>query len=166
MRRIQDGIGRTPTAPDPGGVLLRGRLPAAMTRPPIERRPHLGTLERAVLDRLWSAGAADVKAMHRAVGEPRGISPNTVHSALERLVRKRLAERRKLGRAFEYRARISRHDWMREELSALLDATPGTGPSLLAAAFVDLTERAGAERLAELETLLRARRRERRGERP
>jgi hypothetical protein len=51
---------------------------------------------------------------------------------------------------------------MREELSALLEATPGTAPSLLAAAFVDLTERAGADRLAELETLLR----ERRGKRP
>jgi predicted transcriptional regulator len=123
----------------------------------------LGALERAVLDRLWTAGAGDVKAVHGAVGAPRGISPNTVHSALERLVRKRLVERRKLGRAFEYAPLVSRQDFLRDELSALLDATPGVEPKLLAAAFVDLTERAGTQRLAELEQLLRERRRRRGG---
>jgi len=166
MRRMEDGIGRTRAAPDPGGV-WRVRLAHAVVPPPrARRRPSLGALERAVLDQLWSGGAGDVKAVHRAVGEPRGISPNTVHSALERLVRKGLAERRKLGRAFEYQAGVSRQDWMREELAALLEATPGSEPRLLAAAFVDWTVRAGDERLAELEALLRERRRERRGEKP
>jgi predicted transcriptional regulator len=133
----------------------------------MERRPEqsrarvLGALERAVLDRLWSAGAVDVKAMHRAVGEPRGIAPNTIHSTLERLVRKGLAERRKIGRAFEYAPRISRREWLASELDALLAAAQGPAAVLLAA-FVDLTERAGEERLAELEALVHARRRARR----
>lgn len=150
---MPEGIGRTPPAPDPRGARdsLRGVVDA---RPP--RRPILGALERAVLERLWTGGAADVKAMHRDVGAPRGISANTVHSALERLVRKRLAARGKRGRAFEYAAAVSRHDFVRDELSALLAAAE---PSLLAAAFVDLTVRAGDERLAELEALLRERRR-------
>jgi predicted transcriptional regulator len=117
-----------------------------------------------VLDRLWSAGAAGVRAVHLAVGVARGISPNTVHSALERLVRKGLVERRKRGRAFEYAARVSRQDLLREELATLLESTPGSGPRLLAAAFVDLAERAGEPRLAELEALLRERRRRRREE--
>jgi predicted transcriptional regulator len=121
----------------------------------------LGVLERAVLDRLWTAGAADVKAMHRAVGEPRGIAPNTIQSTLERLVRKGLAERRKIGRAFEYAPRVSRREWLASELDALLAAAQGPAAVLLAA-FVDLTERAGEERLAELEALVHARRRARR----
>jgi predicted transcriptional regulator len=148
------GIGRTQAAPDPAGAgrdSLRGAVEFRR-----DRRPNLGALERAVLERLWAGGAADVKAVHRDVGAPRGISPNTVHSALERLVRKRLAERRKLGRAFEYAAAVSRHDFVRDALSALLEAEE---PGLLAAAFVDLTARAGPERLAELEALLRERRR-------
>jgi predicted transcriptional regulator len=106
-------------------------------RPERPRRPSLGALERAVLDRLWSAGPGDVKAVHRAVGVPRGISPNIVLSALERLVRKRLAERRKQGRAFEYAALVSRQDLLREEFAALLEATPGSEPRLLAAACPD-----------------------------
>jgi predicted transcriptional regulator len=118
----------------------------------------LGALERAVLDRLWSAGAADVKAMHRAVGGPRGIAPNTIQSTLERLVRKGLAERHKRGRAFEYAPRLSRREWIAAQLDELRAAAQGPAGVLLAA-FVDLTERAGAERLAELEALVRERRR-------
>jgi predicted transcriptional regulator len=131
----------------------------------MERKPQrvrarqLGALERAVLDALWSSGAADVKGMQRAVGVPRGIAPNTIQSTLERLVKKGLAERRKLGRAFEYAPRLSRREWLAVELEALLAEAKGPA-GLLLAAFVDLTERAGADRLAELEALVRARRRE------
>jgi len=61
------------------------------------REPHrkvtLGALERAVLDRLWEAGPADVATMHVAVGEPRGLVRNTIQSTLERLARKGFAER-------------------------------------------------------------------------
>jgi predicted transcriptional regulator len=112
-----------------------------------------------VLGQLWSSGASDVKGMQRAVGEPRGLAANTIQSTLERLVKKGLAERRKVGRAFEYTPRVSRREWVAAELGELLASAPGAEPGLLLAAFVDLTERAGAERLAELEALVRARRR-------
>jgi predicted transcriptional regulator len=125
-------------------------------------RTWLGDLERTVLDHLWVSGAASVRAVHTAVGAPRRISPNTVHSALERLVRKGLAQRRKLGRAHEYRATISRQEWMARRLGGLASEVPGTSAETLLAAFVDLTERAGGERLAELERLVRERRRRRR----
>jgi len=121
--------------------------------------PRLGELERAVLDRLWSHGPADVKTMHRELGAARGIAPNTVQSTLDRLFRKGLAERAKLGRAHHYRARISREEWVARTLEAIADALPGAEPRLLLASFVDLAERAGAEPLAELERLVRERRR-------
>jgi BlaI family penicillinase repressor len=134
----------------------------------MERKPErsraqvLGALERAVLDALWSGGAADVKAMHRRVGEARRIASNTIQSTLERLVRKGLAERRKIGRSFEYAPRVSRREWLAEQLDALWAEARGPA-GLLFAAFVDLTERAGEERLAELEALVRERRRGRAG---
>ena len=104
-------------------------------------------------------GPSSVRAAHAAVGTPRCISPKTVHSALERLVRKGLAQRCKLGRAHEYRATLSRREWMARRLGGLASEVPGTLAETLLAAFVDLTERAGAERLAELERLVRERRR-------
>lgn len=122
-------------------------------------RTRLGDLERAVLDHLWEAGPAGVRAVHAAVGAPRRISPNTVHSALERLVRKGLVRRRKLGRAHEYAPALSRREWTARRLAGLAGELPGTSAQTVLAAFVDLTERTGREQLAELERLVRERRR-------
>lgn len=128
------------------------------------RRTPLGDLELAVLDRLWAEGPAEVRAMHAAVGSARGISPNTVHSALERLVRKGLAERSRRGRAYEYRAVVTRRDWLARSLDGLASELPADASELLLAAFVDLAERVGPEGLAELERLVRERRRRGRGD--
>jgi predicted transcriptional regulator len=123
------------------------------------RRLVMGELEMEVLEHLWLHGAADVKTAHRAVGELRGIRSNTVQSTLERLHRKGLAERRKIGRAFEYRARVSPREWVAQRLDGLLADVPRADARVLFAAFVDLAERAGEERLADLERLVRERRR-------
>jgi predicted transcriptional regulator len=130
----------------------------AVTKP---RRvpPRIGPLEMAVLDALWAAGAQNVAEMQRTVGEPRGVSRNTIHSTLERLVRKRLAARRKIGRAYEYRALVSRTDWIARSLAAVLDFVPGDDPAQMFAGFVEAAERTGAEHLAVLERIVRNRRR-------
>jgi predicted transcriptional regulator len=127
-------------------------------------RNSLGQLEVAVLDHLWSGGPAEVRLVHAVVGAARGISPNTVHSALERLVRKGLVERQKIGRAYRYRALLSRQQWMAHGLERLAGEVPGTSSETLLAAFVDITERAGETQLAELERLVRERRRRSRKE--
>ena len=126
---------------------------------PQPRHLRLGHLELAVLDGLWERGPMDVTTVHRTVPEACRRARNTVQSTLERLVRKRLAERRKVGRAYEYRATLSRADWITQALGALLDTVPGAhdGPAL--ASFVDLAERAGEASLEELEKLVRRRRR-------
>ena len=122
------------------------------------RLPQLGELERAILARLWSHGPADVKAMHRGIGEARGIKPNTVQSTLDRLHRKGLAEREKVGRAYVYVALVSQREWVVRTLEAVLGDVPQRTPDLLLSAFVDLAERTGTEQLEELERLVRARR--------
>lgn len=122
------------------------------------RLPQLGELERAILARLWSHGPADVKAMQRAVGVVRGIKPNTVQSTLDRLHRKGLAEREKVGRAYVYRASVSQREWVVGAFEAVLGDVSRGGPDLLLSAFVDLAERTGTEQLEELERLVRARR--------
>jgi len=131
------------------------------------RDPHrkvtLGALELTVLEQLWEGGPAHVAAMHAAVGEPRGLARNTIQSTLERLARKRLADRRKVGRAYEYRARVSRSAWLSRALRNLIDEVPGVDPPLLLSTFVDLVERADAATLEELEALVRKRREEKEG---
>ncbi len=48
-----------------------------------------------------------MRAAHAAHASESRRSPNTIHSTLERLIRKGLVERRKQGRAFAYRAIVS-----------------------------------------------------------
>lgn len=126
--------------------------------------PRLGPLELLVMDQLWSGGAQDVAAMHRSVGSKRGVSRNTIHSTLERLVRKELARRRKVGRAYEYRATRSRSEWVAGSLTALVRAVPGSDPETLIASFVDVAEQTGDDALETLERLVRERRLARSGD--
>ena len=126
---------------------------------PVSHPPALGRLELAVLDHLWQVEESDVSEMTAAVGAPRRLARNTIQSTLERLVRKGLAERRKRGRAYHYRASLSREAWLGRSLEGLLERVPGAEPRLLLASFVALAERAGPETLEELEALVRTARR-------
>src|SRR5262245_4336134 len=74
--------------------------------------PELGKLECAVLEHLWQAGEADVIETHGAVGTRRGITVNTVGSALERLHRKGLVTRSKVSHAYRYQPALDRESFV------------------------------------------------------
>ncbi|HWN66889.1 MAG TPA: BlaI/MecI/CopY family transcriptional regulator [Haliangium sp.] len=127
--------------------------------------PHLGELELAVLEHLWTAGEDDVAGAHAATGKPRGITPNTVGSALERLFRKKLVARRKVSHAYRYSPSLSR-----EEMAArrVLDAAGGiaalSGTAWLSA-FVTLVADTDEAALDRLEALIAEKLAQKRGAR-
>ena len=74
------------------------------------------------------------------MGEPRGISVNTVSSALKRLHHKGLLEREKVSHAYVYRAAVTRAELQRQLMGGIADQFgDGTGAGFLAA-FGDLAE--------------------------
>jgi predicted transcriptional regulator len=73
-----------------------------------QKTPELGALELQVLKCLWSAAApVDARAVHAALSARR-ISLSTVQATLERLHRKALLARAKVGRAYLYSTTVSR----------------------------------------------------------
>lgn len=122
--------------------------------------PNLGDLESAVLDRLWETGGADVQEMHAAVGRRRGISANTVGSALERLYRKGLLEREKVSHAYRYRAVLDRESFRARKVLEAAGGLEELRRGGLLAAFVDLVADNDQDALAELARLVRRRREE------
>jgi predicted transcriptional regulator len=125
--------------------------------------PRLGELELATLDYLFCHTDADVGEIHAAIGKRRGITANTVGSALERLFRKGLAARTKVSHAYRYSAALSR-----EALSArrVLEAAGGLGglsDAGMLAAFVDLVADVDGAALERLERLIAQKRSERGG---
>ena len=121
-------------------------------------RPFLGKLEQQVMDLLWSGTPMDTKSVHAVIGKQRGISLNTVQSTLERLYRKELLARKKIGHAYVYRPRVERGDLIGRVIGEVVE-TLGAGESeAVLAAFTDLAERADEETLNRLEAMIRARR--------
>jgi predicted transcriptional regulator len=120
--------------------------------------PGLGQLEAAVMDRLWTDGAADVKAVHRVIGESRGIALNTVQSTMERLYRKGLLSRYKLSHAFVYEPACSREEFGARVVGAVVRQLARDEPRTMLNAFVDVAEQGGDDVLAELEQLVAERR--------
>lgn len=125
----------------------------------------LGDLEMAVMEHVWAAGPADVKAVHAAVGRRRHIAANTVQSTMERLYRKGILRREKISHAYVYAAAQTREQVTADVVSDVVDRLSGGEPDAMLAAFVDVAARAGDSTLARLEKLIAERRHARPGKR-
>jgi predicted transcriptional regulator len=116
--------------------------------------PALGALEEAVLGHLWRVGEADVQETHRAIGAPRKITINTVGSALERLHKKELVERRKVSHAYRYKASIAEEELRAARVLAAAGGIDGLAREGMLAAFVDLVGASDDNALDNLEMLI------------
>ncbi|ABA56819.1 BlaI/MecI/CopY family transcriptional regulator [Nitrosococcus oceani] len=124
------------------------------------RSSYLGELEIAVLEYLWSEGAMDAKDVHQGIGTQRGISLNTVQSALERLYRKKLLSREKVRHAYVYAPAVRREELMAQLMGQVAHVlSAGKGYDLLST-FVDFAARVDEHSLDRLEQLIAERRRQ------
>ena len=121
-------------------------------------RHYLGELELAVLEELWCHGAADAKAMHRAIGTRRGIGLNTIQSTLERLFRKQLLQREKVSHAYVYTAMVQRETLMERLIEDVVETFSSGRSEPMLTAFVDLAARVDEKNLTRLEQLIAKRR--------
>lgn len=114
----------------------------------------LGDLEQAVLEHLWASGPDNPSGVHAAVGHPRGISVNTVSSALKRLFEKELLAREKVSHSYVYRAAVTRAELQRQLITAVASRFGEAGGPGFLAAFVDLAEEKGEDTLRRLEQMI------------
>lgn len=119
--------------------------------------PKLGDLEVAVLELIWARGNASAKEAHGAVGLSRGISLNTVQSAMERLYRKGLLSRQKYGHAYRYSASVPRERLLAALINDVLGRFNNDSASSVAA-ILDAAEQYDAETLALIEAEIKGRR--------
>lgn len=118
----------------------------------------LGDLEIQVLEYLWAQPhGGTAKQAHQAVGQARGVTLNTVQSAMERLFRKGLLTRRKTGHAYCYFAAASRRAFLSSLINQTLGRFGGDSASSVAA-MIDAAEQLDSETLTLLEEAIRQRR--------
>src|SRR2546430_13534656 len=70
---------------------------------------------------LWSLGEANVAGVRSLVAETKPLAYTTVMTLLERLARKNVVSRRKVGRAFVYAPNLSRDAMRRLALREFVD---------------------------------------------
>ena len=102
-------------------------------------------LELLCLKTLWSLGEGNVNDVQRAVAEAKKLAYTTVMTVLDRLARKGVVSRRKVGRAFVYVPQTTPDAIRRLALREFLDSYfDGSRERLLA--FLE-RERAPGERV-------------------
>lgn len=126
----------------------------------MEPLPFLGELETAVLESAWTQQTTDARTVHATIGTARGITLSTIQSTLERLHRKKLLHRTRVGHAFIYTPVLTREEYRARAVAGLAGALKGAEGAGVLAAFVDLAaeaDRKNLDRLAALVDAARAR---------
>lgn len=114
-----------------------------------------GDLEAVVMDLVWDReGPVTVRDVFEALSERRPIAYTTVLSTMDNLYRKRWLKRQRSGKAYVYRAAMSREERSARLMKAAFDSGGDTNTVL--AFFV---EQMSAEQSALLKAALRKGRR-------
>ena len=79
-------------------------------------------LEMLCLKALWSLGEGNVSEVRRLVGESKPLAYTTVMTVLDRVARRNIVSRKKMGRAFVYAPRISKDSIRRLALKEFVDS--------------------------------------------
>lgn len=93
----------------------------------------VGELEMAVLAALWDSGELATPEAFNRVGRPRGLAYTTILTVLQRLNRKGLVSRRRVGKAHVYSPAMSREQFSRRRGEFLAGALVKLGEAGLSA---------------------------------
>jgi predicted transcriptional regulator len=120
----------------------------------------LGDLERDVMAIVWAHGETTVREACQRLGS--SVAYTTVMTTMDRLFKKRLLDRRKLGRAFVYKAAATKREMEGavavELMQSLLDRD-GSGTLPVLSSLVDAVSDRDRALLDDLERLIREKRR-------
>jgi predicted transcriptional regulator len=127
---------------------------------PAEEVHGLGTLERQVLDAVWRLGRASVREVLTALDH--AVAYTTAMTVMDRLFKKGVLERERVGRAYVYSAAASSEQLQSSLVMGLLQRLLGQGPKAASPVLSHLVDTVGArdrQLLDELDRLVREKRR-------
>jgi predicted transcriptional regulator len=120
---------------------------------------QIGPLEERVLELLWRAGERSVRDVREGLGDR--LAYTTVMTTLDRLFKKGLLGRAKRGRAFLYRAALSREELDRRFTAAVVEGALERSEAAalpILSALVETVGECDRRLLDDLERLVREKR--------
>jgi BlaI family transcriptional regulator, penicillinase repressor len=91
------------------------------TRSPRRSVLDLAPLELDCMNTLWPMGEATVREIRDRLAERRPRAYTTIMTIMDRLARKGVVERRKIGRAYTYRANLTADEARAQALGQVVD---------------------------------------------
>jgi len=95
--------------------------PSPQTQSPRRAVLDLAPLELDCMNTLWPLGEATVREIRDRLAERRARAYTTIMTIMDRLARKGVVERRKTGRAYVYRPRLSAEEARAQALTQVID---------------------------------------------
>lgn len=128
-----------------------GTKPAALDQ--------LGKLESEVMERIWARGEISVRDLHEDLSAR--LAYTTVMTTLDRLFKKGLLQRRKVGKAYFYVPTFTEKEYHERVAQHLFGIVlhEGANNQAVLSSFVDVVSQTDKEMLDRLEQLVKAKRR-------
>lgn len=120
---------------------------------------QLGSLESQLMERIWARGEISVRDLHAEL-VPR-LAYTTIMTTLDRLFKKGLLSRRKMGKAYYYVAKLNEEEY-KERLTQHLFGmvlNDGKNNNVVLSGFVDAVSEKDRQMLEELDQLVKAKKR-------
>jgi predicted transcriptional regulator len=120
---------------------------------------QLGSLESELMERIWERGEFSVRDLHMEFASR--LAYTTVMTTLDRLYKKKLLQRRKVGKAFYYAAAVTEKEYQERLTQHLFGMvlTEATNNNAVLSCFVDAVGETDKDMLDQLDQLVRAKRR-------
>jgi predicted transcriptional regulator len=129
---------------------------AGARQAPVEQ---LGKLESELMERIWERGETSVRDLYQELASR--LAYTTVMTTLDRLYKKGILDRRSVGRAFYYSAKMSRQTYnqqLTQHLLGIMVEESGSRQSVLSC-FVDYVSESDRKLLDDLDKLIKAKKR-------
>ncbi|HEV3040829.1 MAG TPA: BlaI/MecI/CopY family transcriptional regulator [Candidatus Angelobacter sp.] len=120
---------------------------------------QLGSLESELMQRIWTRGEISVRDLHSEVAGR--LAYTTIMTTLDRLYKKGLLDRRKVGRAYYYAPRFTQEEYQGRLTAHFMGMVlhEGKPSNAVLSCFVDVVTEADRAMLDKLEQLVKAKRR-------
>jgi predicted transcriptional regulator len=125
-------------------------------RPPVE---HLGKLESELMDRLWDRPEISVRDLQAEIGSR--LAYTTIMTTLDRLYKKGLLNRKKVGKAFIYAPVMTREQYRDRQTEHLLNLVlqDNQDSNAVLSCFINVVSESDKSMLDKLDELVKAKRR-------
>lgn len=114
----------------------------------------LGELEQDIMTVVWTQGCATVRCVFDALAQERDIAYTTVMTTMDRLSKKSILKRIKVGKAYEYRPIQTEAELCSSTTKAMIDMLVRRYGDLAIAQFVDTVDQIDPKKFAELKRLV------------